>query len=99
MGENDVHAPPNGHHEPSASPPPPPSQLHTSALLGSPPETASILSAGTGATAQTSASSVIFGAGTAGVMATRRHAEELARWLDDKLGTLEVPDDGLGGFV
>lgn len=32
-------------------------------------------------------------------MATRRHAEELARWLDDKLGTLEVPGDGLCGVV
>ncbi|KKY33402.1 hypothetical protein UCDDA912_g06625 [Diaporthe ampelina] len=66
--------------------------------LGSPRETASIRSAGTGASA-TSSSSAVFGAGTAGVVATRRHAEELARWLDDKLGALDVPDDGLTGVV
>ncbi|KAG9250457.1 uncharacterized protein F5Z01DRAFT_666058 [Emericellopsis atlantica] len=27
----------------------------------------------------------------------RRHAIELAKWLDDKLGTLTVPDEGVGG--
>ncbi|KUI69930.1 hypothetical protein VM1G_05628 [Cytospora mali] len=96
-GENDAMAP-NGHPPSTSSPPPPLTQPPTS-VLGSPPETASILSAGTHATTQTTASSVMFGAGTAGVMATRRHAEELARWLDDKLGTLEVPDDGLGRMV
>lgn len=80
---------------------PHPSTTSSSAAIGSPSEAASILSAATGATAQTTSSSVLFGAGagTAGVMATRRHAEELARWLDDKLGTLEIPGDGLGGMV
>ncbi|KUI59114.1 hypothetical protein VP1G_06343 [Cytospora mali] len=96
-GDNDATAP-NGHPSSTSSPPPPLTQPPSS-VLGSPPETASILSAGTHVTTQTTASSVMFGAGTAGVMATRRHAEELARWLDDKLGTLEVPDDGLGGMV
>lgn len=85
----------NGHHTPSASPPQPPSQQH----IGSPSEAASILSAATTAQTTTSTGSVMFGAGTAGVMALRRHAEELARWLDDKLGTLEVPGDGLGGVL
>lgn len=95
----------NGH-TPTSSPPPttattpatahPPSS--SAQPLGSPPETASIRSAGTGASA-TSTSSAVFGAGTAGVVATRRHAEELARWLDDKLGALDVPDDGLTGVV
>lgn len=95
----------NGH-TPTSSPPPttattpaaahPPSS--SAQPLGSPPETASIRSAGTGASA-TSTSSAVFGAGTAGVVATRRHAEELARWLDDKLGALDVPDDGLTGMV
>ncbi|KAG8165325.1 hypothetical protein KVR01_005600 [Diaporthe batatas] len=66
--------------------------------LGSPPETASIHSAATGMST-TSTSSTVFGAGTAGVAATRRHAEELARWLDDKLGALDVPEDGLTGVV
>lgn len=96
----------NGH-TPTSSPPPAP-QATTPATsaqppsahqpLGSPPETASIRSAGTGVSA-TSTSSAVFGAGTAGVVATRRHAEELARWLDDKLGALDVPDDGLTGVV
>lgn len=93
----------NGH-TPASSPPPPHSTTlpahPPSALppLGSPPETASIRSAGTGVSA-TSTSSAVFGAGTAGVVATRRHAEELARWLDDKLGALDVPDDGLTGAL
>lgn len=96
----------NGH-TPTSSPPPPPTTSGSTAAaqpslsaqpLGSPPETASIRSAGTGASAASS-SSAVFGAGTAGVVATRRHAEELARWLDDKLGALDVPDDGLTGVV
>uniref|UniRef100_L2FH63 Uncharacterized protein n=1 Tax=Colletotrichum fructicola (strain Nara gc5) TaxID=1213859 RepID=L2FH63_COLFN len=33
---------------------------------------------------------------TAGVVVMRRHAEELARWLDDKLGSLRVPEEGVG---
>lgn len=35
-------------------------------------------------------------AGGVAVVAMRRHAAELARWLDDKLGTLTVPDEGVG---
>lgn len=82
----------NGHgvQTPSTTPPPPPHGF------SSPSEVASILST---ATAQTTASSIMFGAGTAGVMATRRHAEELARWLDDKLGPLDIPPNGFGGPV
>lgn len=100
----------NGH-TPASSPPPAPTATTATATtslgtaqppsaqpLGSPPETASIRSAATGASA-TSSSSAVFGAGTAGVVATRRHAEELARWLDDKLGALDVPDDRLAGVV
>lgn len=80
--------PANGHNgqTPCTSPPP-----HA---FGSPSEAASIRSAATGTT---TASSVMFGAGTAGVMATRRHVEELARWLDDKLGPLDIPPNGFGG--
>lgn len=97
----------NGHTPASSPPPPAPTTTSTSTAaqppsafqpLGSPPETASIRSAATGVSA-TSTSSTVFGAGTAGVVATRRHAEELARWLDDKLGALDVPDDGLTGLV
>lgn len=95
----------NGH-TPTSSPPPQPSATMPGGAqapsahqpMGSPPETASIRSAGTGASAA-STSSAVFGAGTAGVVATRRHAEELARWLDDKLGALDVPDDGLAAVV
>lgn len=97
----------NGH-TPASSPPPTAATTTTSSTaaqppsafqpLGSPPETASIRSAATGVSA-TSTSSTVFGAGTAGVVATRRHAEELARWLDDKLGALDVPDDGLARVV
>lgn len=54
-------------------------------------DVASILSAGTGASSTT--------AGSASVMATRRHAEELARWLDEKLGALDLPPMGFGGPV
>ncbi|KAJ4250438.1 hypothetical protein NW757_007270 [Fusarium falciforme] len=60
--------------------------------VGSPDGADSILSTG----AQTTASleSTI---GTAAVVAAlRRHAAELARWLDDKLGTLTVPEEGVG---
>ncbi|KAH6696815.1 hypothetical protein F5X68DRAFT_232 [Plectosphaerella plurivora] len=49
--------------------------------------TASIASAG---------SSVAGSIGTAAVVSLRRHAEDLARWLDDKLGTLRVPEEGVG---
>lgn len=79
----------NGHmlHTPSTSPPPQHQHHHQSQQVGSPSEVASVLSA---------TSSV---AGTSGVMVTRRHAEGLARWLDEKLGGLEIPDGGLGGVV
>lgn len=34
--------------------------------------------------------------GAAMVVAMRRQASDLARWLDDKLGTLAVPEEGVG---
>jgi len=57
----------------------------------SPSDADSLVSAG----AQTTTSLDSQGATTA-VVAMRRHASDLARWLDDKLGTLTVPDDGVG---
>ncbi|UNI18291.1 hypothetical protein JDV02_004567 [Purpureocillium takamizusanense] len=58
-------------------------------LAGSPSEVESLVSAGGQTT--TSLESV----GAASVVAMRRHAGDLARWLDDKLGTLQVPaEDG-----
>ncbi|KAI0169354.1 hypothetical protein GGR52DRAFT_517827 [Hypoxylon sp. FL1284] len=56
--------------------------------MGSPSEVASVASVATTATTAT--------AGGAGVVATRRQAEELARWLDDRLGTLGALEEALG---
>ncbi|KAL8358395.1 hypothetical protein RB601_009680 [Gaeumannomyces tritici] len=63
----------------------------SAAVVGSPSETTSVLS-GTSAAPSTTATSV--GAAAAGL--TRRHTEELARWLDERLDTLWVPDEGAG---
>lgn len=54
---------------------------------GSPSEVESLASAG----GQTTSS--LDSAGAASVVAMRRHTGELARWLDDKLGTLRVPEE------
>ncbi|WYZ37921.1 hypothetical protein EsH8_II_001427 [Colletotrichum jinshuiense] len=62
-------------------------------MPASPSEADSIMSVG----AQTVASMASVGSvNTAGVVVLRRHAEELARWLDDKLGSLRVPEEGVG---
>ncbi|KAH7151893.1 hypothetical protein B0J13DRAFT_547083 [Dactylonectria estremocensis] len=60
--------------------------------VGSPSEVDSMISTG----AQTTAS-LESAAGTgAAAIALRRHAADLSRWLDDKLGTLTVPEEGVG---
>ncbi|KAK3332155.1 hypothetical protein B0T19DRAFT_439012 [Cercophora scortea] len=69
--------------------------------LGSPSEAASILSANTigAATVASQSSSVATAGGSlsaAGVLAMRRQVEELARWLDEQLRTLCVPEEGIG---
>ncbi|KAG7123463.1 hypothetical protein HYQ45_013827 [Verticillium longisporum] len=61
----------------------------------SPDDRDSVLSAGA-ATTVSVASSVAGSVGGAAVVAMRRQAEELARWLDDKLGSLRVPEEGVG---
>lgn len=58
--------------------------------VGSPSEVDSMISAG----GQTTTS--LESAGAAAVVAMRRHAADLARWLDDKLGSLTVPEEGVG---
>ncbi|CAM1506389.1 Fc.00g060300.m01.CDS01 [Cosmosporella sp. VM-42] len=58
--------------------------------VGSPSEVDSMISAG----GQTTTS--LESAGATAVVAMRRHAADLARWLDDKLGTLTVPEEGVG---
>ncbi|RDA87858.1 hypothetical protein CP532_2946 [Ophiocordyceps camponoti-leonardi (nom. inval.)] len=56
---------------------------------GSPSEAESMASAGGHTT------SSLESVGAASIVAMRRHAGELARWLDDRLGTLKVPrEDG-----
>ncbi|KAK4172693.1 hypothetical protein QBC36DRAFT_337307 [Triangularia setosa] len=59
---------------------------------------ASVLSAGTTSgqtiTSQTSTSTTTIS--SAGVVLMRRQVEELARWLDEKLGGLCIPEEGIG---
>ncbi|EGR51175.1 uncharacterized protein TRIREDRAFT_104370 [Trichoderma reesei QM6a] len=58
--------------------------------VGSPSEVESLISAGGMTT------SSLESASAAPVVAMRRQAAELARWLDEKLGTLKVPEEGIG---
>ncbi|KAI0849816.1 hypothetical protein F5Y00DRAFT_234920 [Daldinia vernicosa] len=66
---------------------------HPATPLGSPSEVESVVSAGAATTASVATTTSV--AATA-VVATRRQAEELARWLDDKLGSLGTLEEGLG---
>ncbi|KAI1493865.1 hypothetical protein F5X96DRAFT_98263 [Biscogniauxia mediterranea] len=63
--------------------------------LGSPSEAESVASLGGATTASIATTS---SATASAVVAMRRQAEELARWLNDKLGSLSVPEEGLGGM-
>ncbi|KAH8722061.1 hypothetical protein BGZ61DRAFT_447921 [Ilyonectria robusta] len=60
--------------------------------VGSPGEADSMISTGAQTTASLESSA---GTGAAAI-ALRRHAADLSRWLDDKLGTLTVPEEGVG---
>ncbi|KPM36643.1 hypothetical protein AK830_g9939 [Neonectria ditissima] len=60
--------------------------------VGSPGEADSMISIGAQTTASLESST---GTGAAAI-ALRRHAADLSRWLDDKLGTLTVPEEGVG---
>ncbi|KAI0394255.1 hypothetical protein F5Y17DRAFT_268209 [Xylariaceae sp. FL0594] len=66
-----------------------------SPLLGSPSEVESIASTGAATTTSTATATSV---GGSAVVAMRRHAEELARWLNEKLGPLGVPDETTGMF-
>ncbi|KAI0887953.1 uncharacterized protein GGS22DRAFT_154647 [Annulohypoxylon maeteangense] len=68
-------------------------EAHPQTPLGSPSEVASVASAGAATTASVATTTSV---AASAVMATRRQAEELARWLDDKLGSLGVLEEGLG---
>ncbi|KAK8130945.1 hypothetical protein PG984_007383 [Apiospora sp. TS-2023a] len=61
--------------------------------LGSPSEVESVASAGAATTASVTTMGSV---NAAGVVLMRRQAEELAKWLDDKLGSLGVPDEEAG---
>ncbi|OTB09595.1 hypothetical protein M426DRAFT_316145 [Hypoxylon sp. CI-4A] len=61
--------------------------------LGSPSEVESVLSVGAATTASVTTTASV---AASAAVATRRQAEELARWLDDKLGSLGVLEEGLG---
>jgi hypothetical protein len=81
-GEQENHA---AHpHQPSESAEPP------SQGPGSPSEVESLISVG----GQTTAS--LESTAAAAAVSLRRHAADLSRWLDDKLGTLKVPEEGVG---
>lgn len=95
--DDNYHSPSHSHHQQS--------QLHlhsgSQQLLGdmdmappvstSPSEVESQFSIA-GSTATTSAES----SSTVAVIAMRKHAFSVAKWLDSKLGTLTVPDEGVG---
>ncbi|KAK3902273.1 hypothetical protein C8A05DRAFT_34024 [Staphylotrichum tortipilum] len=65
--------------------------------LGSPSESASIFSTHTAHTigaASTTSTATVSGGSSVSMM--RRQVEELARWLDERLGGLCVPEEGVG---
>lgn len=68
---------------------------HPSPLLGSPSEVESVASTGAATTTSIATATSV---GASAVVAMRRHAEELARWLNEKLGPLGVPDETTGMF-
>ena len=73
-----------------------PTTGNTTPLPGSPSQ-ASILSTQTAHTtggASTASTATVSGGASASLM--RRHVEELARWLDERLGGLCVPEEGIG---
>ena len=61
--------------------------------IGSPSEVESVRSAGAATITSVTTTGSAGVVGAAGVVAVRRQAEDLARWLDDKLGSLGVPDE------
>ncbi|RYP12215.1 hypothetical protein DL767_011420 [Monosporascus sp. MG133] len=83
----------HGHHHQQGralQPSGPPSEAIPTPTIGSPSEVESVVSAGAATTASITTTGSV---SAAGVVVVRRQAEELARWLDDKLGSLGVPDE------
>jgi len=88
---------------PGAAEPPAPQPGHRQqdddgAPAGSPSEASSAAapSFATAGSAASAAGAPTSAAATAAMAAARRHAEELARWLDSKLEGLSVPEEGIG---
>ncbi|KAI9151841.1 hypothetical protein HJFPF1_09052 [Paramyrothecium foliicola] len=81
-GDQDQHHPQHANYENGELPVP--------SGPGSPSEVESLNSVG----GQTTAS--LESTAAAAVVSLRRHAAELSRWLDDKLGALRVPEEGVG---
>ncbi|KAI1380311.1 hypothetical protein F4677DRAFT_406401 [Hypoxylon crocopeplum] len=73
--------------------PQPTAEPHSASPLGSPSEVESVTSAGAATTASIATTA---SAAASAAVATRRQAEELARWLDDKLGSLGVLEENIG---
>ncbi|OAA70298.1 hypothetical protein ISF_02272 [Cordyceps fumosorosea ARSEF 2679] len=59
-------------------------------------DSAAAAGAAAAATAPSASGSSTSSGSSSSVVAMRRHAAELARWLDEKLGTLTVPEDRTG---
>ena len=97
----DHHGATHNQHQPRARTPQPPHETnhnlnpHTipTPTIGSPSEVESVRSAGAATITSVTTTGSAGVVGAAGVVAVRRHAEDLARWLDDKLGSLGVPDE------
>lgn len=71
------------------------SDSQPSPLLGSPSEVESIASTSAATIASIATTTSV---GASAVVAMRRQAEELARWLNDKLGSLGIPDEATGAL-
>lgn len=67
-------------------------EAHPSPLLGSPSEVDSVASTGAATTASIATTTSV------AASAMRRQAEELARWLNDRLNSLDIPDETIGTF-
>ncbi|KAL7622292.1 hypothetical protein AAE478_007796 [Parahypoxylon ruwenzoriense] len=67
--------------------------MPTAQPASSPSEVESVASAGAATTASVATTTSV---AASAVVVTRRQAEELARWLDDRLGSLGVLEEGIG---
>ena len=101
LGDHSAH---QHQHQQRARTPQPPSETNSNPnaiptpTIGSPSEVESVRSAGAATITSVTTTGSAGVVGAAGVVAVRRQAEDLARWLDDKLGSLGIPDDEGSAF-